>query len=167
MFLSLLLVHTSLARQFIVCVAPALLYVVQAGGFIEDDDGCHRVGGLLAVSRAIGDHYLKKFVICDPDVKCHKRVANQAFLVLGSDGLWDDIEPSDVANLLGYDGGKIPRTKIQITACAKKMVQLVRRSCVRVRGPHSTRSPDLLACRSISIISLTHQWSGFVASRYW
>jgi serine/threonine protein phosphatase PrpC len=76
----------------------------QAGGVVENDDGCHRVGGVLAVSRAIGDAYLKEFVICDPDVKMHKRRESMAFLVLGSDGLWDDVQPSDAAMVLGVGG---------------------------------------------------------------
>ena len=53
------------------------------------------------MSRAIGDAYLKSMVISDPDVKRHVRRADQAFLVLGSDGLWDELSPSDVADALG------------------------------------------------------------------
>lgn len=63
------------------------------------------MGGLLAVSRAIGDAYLKPMVISDPDVKRHVRRADQAFLVLGSDGLWDELLPSDVADALGLSAG--------------------------------------------------------------
>ena len=78
--------------------------VAQAGGKVQNDDGCHRVEGVLAVSRAIGDAYLKDYVICNPAVKAHKRRENMAFLVLGSDGLWDDVEPSDAAMVLGVGG---------------------------------------------------------------
>jgi len=74
---------------------------VKAGGFVENDDGCFRVGGVLGVSRAIGDAYLKDYVISDPDVKRHNRKSKQSFIILGSDGLWDDVTPDDTAAVLG------------------------------------------------------------------
>ena len=46
--------------------------------------------GMLAMSRAIGDSYLKPFVISDPEVRVVERKDGEdEFLILASDGLWD------------------------------------------------------------------------------
>lgn len=59
-----------------------------AGGRVIRWDG-YRVGGLLALSRAIGDRYLKRYVISEPDVTCIQREEDDECLILASDGLWD------------------------------------------------------------------------------
>lgn len=46
--------------------------------------------GILATTRAIGDHDLRPYgVVATPDVLELPRAAEQEFLALGSDGLWD------------------------------------------------------------------------------
>ncbi|KAG0584222.1 hypothetical protein KC19_3G194600 [Ceratodon purpureus] len=62
--------------------------VEAAGGRVIYWNG-YRVLGILAMSRAIGDRYLKPYVIADPEVKCVKRAADDECLILASDGLWD------------------------------------------------------------------------------
>jgi len=47
-----------------------------------------RVLGVLAMSRAIGDKYLKPYVIAEPDVTINDRSDEDEFLILASDGLW-------------------------------------------------------------------------------
>jgi protein phosphatase 2C len=60
-----------------------------AGGRVIYWDGA-RVFGMLAMSRAIGDSYLKPFVISDPEVRVVERKDGEdEFLILASDGLWD------------------------------------------------------------------------------
>lgn len=59
-----------------------------AGGKVICWDG-YRVGGFLALSRAIGDRYLKRYVISEPEVTCIQRDDEDEVLILGSDGLWD------------------------------------------------------------------------------
>lgn len=59
-----------------------------AGGRVIYWDG-PRVLGVLAMSRAIGDNYLKPYVICDPEVTVMDRTAEDECLILASDGLWD------------------------------------------------------------------------------
>lgn len=46
--------------------------------------GVWRVEGMLAVSRAIGDKFLKSYVIPDPDVVVHDISADDSFLVLAT-----------------------------------------------------------------------------------
>ncbi|KAI4335261.1 hypothetical protein L6164_013925 [Bauhinia variegata] len=59
-----------------------------AGGRVIQWNG-YRVLGVLAVSRSIGDRYLKPWVIPDPEVKFIRREKNDECLILASDGLWD------------------------------------------------------------------------------
>ena len=47
-----------------------------------NDEGCFRVEGVLGVSRAIGDHYLKPYVAYTPDVYDLHRTDDDLFLVL-------------------------------------------------------------------------------------
>ncbi|KAG1665483.1 hypothetical protein FOA52_007615 [Chlamydomonas sp. UWO 241] len=90
--------------------------VEQAGGFIWGN----RVVGELAISRAIGDHKLRPYVIADPEVSRLIRskndqpiiLASDRFLVsrmirskddqliiLASDGLWDVISSTDACTV--------------------------------------------------------------------
>lgn len=57
-------------------------------------DCCHgvwRVHGSLAVSRAIGDRHLKQWVVAEPATKIFKIRPECEFLILASDGLWDNV----------------------------------------------------------------------------
>ena len=59
-----------------------------AGGRVIFWEGA-RVLGVLAMSRAIGDGYLKPFVTAVPEVTVTDRAAGDECLILASDGLWD------------------------------------------------------------------------------
>uniref|UniRef100_A0A5B6ZMT2 PPM-type phosphatase domain-containing protein n=1 Tax=Davidia involucrata TaxID=16924 RepID=A0A5B6ZMT2_DAVIN len=65
-----------------------LLRIEDAGGRVIYWDG-PRVLGVLAMSRAIGDSYLKPYVISEPEVTITDRTAEDECLILASDGLWD------------------------------------------------------------------------------
>lgn len=62
--------------------------IQEAGGRVIYWDG-PRVLGVLAMSRAIGDNYLKPYVSCEPEVTITERTADDDCLILASDGLWD------------------------------------------------------------------------------
>ncbi|CDY67227.1 BnaA01g37370D [Brassica napus] len=62
--------------------------IQEAGGRVIYWDGA-RVLGVLAMSRAIGDNYLKPYVIPDPEVTVTDRTEEDECLILASDGLWD------------------------------------------------------------------------------
>ncbi|KAI3733076.1 hypothetical protein L1987_64293 [Smallanthus sonchifolius] len=59
-----------------------------AGGRVIYWEGA-RVLGVLAMSRAIGDDYLKPYVICEPEVTITERMMEDECLIIASDGLWD------------------------------------------------------------------------------
>ncbi|KAG8074402.1 hypothetical protein GUJ93_ZPchr0006g40774 [Zizania palustris] len=71
-----------------------------AGGRVIFWDGA-RVFGMLAMSRAIGDSYLKPYVICDPEVRVIERKDGEdEFLILASDGLWDVVSNEVACNVV-------------------------------------------------------------------
>ncbi|XP_065309819.1 uncharacterized protein [Dermacentor albipictus] len=59
--------------------------------------GIWRVNGTLGVSRAIGDAEHKPYVTSEPDVISMDLDGTEDFLVLGCDGLWDQLSPQEVA----------------------------------------------------------------------
>lgn len=64
--------------------------------------GVYRVGG-LAVSRVIGDFYIKqryKSVIYNPDIYMIKRNKYQEFIVLATDGLYDVMTNQEITNFI-------------------------------------------------------------------
>ncbi len=65
------------------------------GGVVIGD----RVGGSLAITRAFGDHSLKKDgVIAKPYIKKHILRSTDKYLVIASDGVWDSMEDQDAIN---------------------------------------------------------------------
>lgn len=59
----------------------------------------NRVGGVLAVTRAFGDHSLKKSgVISVPHVVKYALKPFDKFLVIASDGVWDELSDQDAIN---------------------------------------------------------------------
>mmetsp|Transcript_40591 Transcript_40591/g.93193 ORF Transcript_40591/g.93193 Transcript_40591/m.93193 type:complete len:157 (-) Transcript_40591:365-835(-) len=72
---------------------------VQAAGGRVLFAGCWRVQGDLAVSRAFGDVHLKKFgVSAQPELKSYTIGAQDAWLLLASDGLWDVVDEQMCGN---------------------------------------------------------------------
>ncbi|XP_057504435.1 protein phosphatase 2C 16-like [Actinidia eriantha] len=59
-----------------------------SGGKVIQWNG-HRVFGVLAMSRSIGDRYLKPWIIPEPEVMFIPRTREDECLILASDGLWD------------------------------------------------------------------------------
>ncbi|KAL9460832.1 hypothetical protein AB3S75_003932 [Citrus x aurantiifolia] len=59
-----------------------------SGGKVIQWNG-HRVFGVLAMSRSIGDRYLKPWIIPEPEVVFIPRARDDECLILASDGLWD------------------------------------------------------------------------------
>ncbi|XAR61161.1 Phosphoprotein phosphatase [Bertholletia excelsa] len=72
-----------------------------AGGFIRTL-GVPRVNGILAVSRSIGDVYLKRFGVSPmPEVMDWRYLSDQdTYLVVASDGIFESITPHTVCDLL-------------------------------------------------------------------
>ncbi|RDY09544.1 Protein phosphatase 2C 16, partial [Mucuna pruriens] len=69
-----------------------------AGGKVIQWNG-HRVFGVLAMSRSIGDRYLKPWIIPDPEVRYIPRAKDDECLILASDGLWDVMTNEEVCDI--------------------------------------------------------------------
>lgn len=80
--------------------------VEAAGGKVINS----RVNGVLAISRAFGDIQMKYFgggngrntgpVICSPDIHSEIITPMTEFAVIGTDGLWDTMDPQQVINFV-------------------------------------------------------------------
>ncbi|XVE97948.1 hypothetical protein REPUB_Repub03eG0062800 [Reevesia pubescens] len=69
-----------------------------AGGKVIQWNGS-RVFGVLAMSRSIGDRYLKPWIIPDPEVMFVRRAKEDECLILASDGLWDVISNEEACEV--------------------------------------------------------------------
>ena len=59
-----------------------------------------RVFGQLALSRALGDHAMKKYgVICTPYINKHILTEKDKYIVICSDGVWDVLSDGDVFDI--------------------------------------------------------------------
>lgn len=95
-----------------VVAMPEELERVRAAGGRIDNDG--RVGGVLGITRSIGDAWLKLrpgssgAVSAEPTVALLELAApGGAMIVLATDGLWDGLSTKDAATLV-YDSVKSP-----------------------------------------------------------
>jgi serine/threonine protein phosphatase PrpC len=71
--------------------------IEKAGGTITED----RLGGILAISRGLGDFDLKsKGFICEPHITKKLIDHNLNYCVLASDGVWDVLKPDEVWKLI-------------------------------------------------------------------
>ncbi|PIM97807.1 Serine/threonine protein phosphatase [Handroanthus impetiginosus] len=74
--------------------------ILASGGRVFNNDTA-RVQGILAMSRAIGDTYLKPYVISEPEVTFTRRDIGDEFLVIASDGLWDMMTNEMICRVTG------------------------------------------------------------------
>ncbi|KAG6776371.1 hypothetical protein POTOM_019877 [Populus tomentosa] len=74
--------------------------------------GVPRVNGVLAMSRSIGDVALKRFgVIAEPEFTGWRVLtANDSYLVVASDGIFESLKPQDVAELI-FEWNLIPERR--------------------------------------------------------
>ena len=70
------------------------------GGFVSYI-GCWRAMGILAMSRAIGDLFLKPYVSPEPDVATFTLDDTDEFVVLASDGVFDVFDNEQVVKIVG------------------------------------------------------------------
>ncbi|XP_057811057.1 probable protein phosphatase 2C 14 [Salvia miltiorrhiza] len=70
------------------------------GGYVEIHRGTWRVHGTLAVSRSIGDAHLKDWVMAEPDTKVVCLDPDMKYLVLASDGLWEEVSNEEAVGVV-------------------------------------------------------------------
>lgn len=96
--------------------------ITSCGGKVLDFNG-KRVMGLLAMSRAFGDHCLRDVgVVANPEITIINRTQYDEFVVLASDGLWDALSDEEVCDLAqrcfrrAKERGAAPETAARVAA---------------------------------------------------
>ncbi|KAJ8758938.1 hypothetical protein K2173_002717 [Erythroxylum novogranatense] len=74
--------------------------ILNKGGFVEIHRGAWRVHGVLCVSRSIGDAHLKQWVSAEPETKILQLTPDMEFLVLASDGLWEEVGNQEAVDIV-------------------------------------------------------------------
>jgi protein phosphatase 2C len=80
-------------------VANEIDRLEKLGAIITNIGGCQRIFASLNIARSIGDHYLKKYVICDPYITSCSRDGIE-WILIGSDGVWDAMLPHEITREL-------------------------------------------------------------------
>ncbi|CAL9236290.1 unnamed protein product [Arabidopsis halleri] len=102
--------------------ANELKRIEALGGYVDCCNGVWRIQGTLAVSRGIGDRYLKEWVIAEPETRTLRIKPEFEFLILASDGLWDKVTNQEAVDVVRpyCVGVENPMT---LSAC-KKLAEL-------------------------------------------
>lgn len=106
--------------------ADELKRIEALGGYVDCCNGVWRIQGTLAVSRGIGDRYLKEWVIAEPETKTLRIKPEFEFLILASDGLWDKVTNQEAVDVVRPYCVDVENPKT-LSACQK----LVELSCKR------------------------------------
>ncbi|CAN8317497.1 unnamed protein product [Cochlearia groenlandica] len=109
--------------------AKELKRIQALGGYVDCCNGVWRIQGTLAVSRGIGDRYLKEWVIAEPETTTLKIKPEFEFLILASDGLWDKVTNQEAVDLVRpyFVGVENPKT---LYACKKLAELSCKRGCL-------------------------------------
>ncbi|GAB4861186.1 hypothetical protein Ancab_036343 [Ancistrocladus abbreviatus] len=94
--------------------------VESTGGYVDCHNGVWRVLGSLAISRAIGDWHMKKWIIPEPDLAKVRLASDCEFLIIASDGLWNEVDEQEAVDV-------VSRERVTAESCRK----LVEISCSR------------------------------------
>ncbi|KAL8530487.1 hypothetical protein ACS0TY_007506 [Phlomoides rotata] len=95
-----------------------------AGGFITRHD-VPRVNGVLALSRAIGDVYLKRYgVTADPEITGWRALAPENLhLVLASDGIFEALTPQNVCDLLHENVSEHLSVRVSASSLSDRIIR--------------------------------------------
>jgi len=80
---------------------PEKQRILDMKGFIDADG---RVNGLVAITRALGDHHMKgpgkDFILADPYTQLIEINQDDDYLIIACDGVWDVVEDQAVVDLV-------------------------------------------------------------------
>mmetsp|Transcript_57665 Transcript_57665/g.168860 ORF Transcript_57665/g.168860 Transcript_57665/m.168860 type:complete len:281 (-) Transcript_57665:61-903(-) len=106
--------------------------VIEAGGFIMND----RVNGMLAMTRALGDHLLKIPILPNdvvsnvPDITSTDLSPQDSFVILACDGLWDVINDQQAVELVLESMRELTPIARQLEAEGRSMAEILARMLV-------------------------------------
>jgi serine/threonine protein phosphatase PrpC len=98
-----------------------------------------RVMGMLAVSRSLGDGYLKPFIGCEPRVVEGHLGAENDYAIIACDGVWDVLQPEETMKLARKAGDpQAGAERIKIRALEKGSTDNITVLVLDLRG-HTKR----------------------------
>jgi protein phosphatase 1L len=116
------------------------------GGVITYNTGIPRVQGVLAVSRAFGNFGIHQYIRADPDLVSREITAEDSFVVLASDGLWDvyrNAEVAEICSAMSNQGCKLQRIVDHLVQNAIMKGSMDNVTCVIVRLNGQSGPPRL------------------------
>ncbi|XP_051138640.1 protein kinase and PP2C-like domain-containing protein [Andrographis paniculata] len=91
----------TLTRDLVASCPDERERIIRAGGEVVWQVDTWRVGrAALQVTRSIGDNDLKPFVTAEPEITETSLSAEDEYMVMASDGLWDAMSNSDVIGII-------------------------------------------------------------------
>ncbi|KAF2602758.1 hypothetical protein F2Q70_00024715 [Brassica cretica] len=122
-------VEEALTTDHIPSQANEFKRIEASGGYVDCCNGVWRIQGTLAVSRGIGDRYLKEWVIAEPETRTLRIKPELEFLILASDGLWDKVTNQEAVDVVRpyCVGVENPKT---LSACKKLAELSCKRGCL-------------------------------------
>ncbi|XP_057972950.1 probable protein phosphatase 2C 74 [Malania oleifera] len=92
------------------------LRIESSGAYVHCHNGVWRVQGSLAISRAIGDLYLKEWIISEPEITKFCLTSECQFLIVASDGLWDKVKDQEAVDMVLQDKYSLESSKKLVDA---------------------------------------------------
>eukprot|EP01098_Paradermamoeba_levis_P014452 TRINITY_DN68_c0_g1_i2.p1 TRINITY_DN68_c0_g1~~TRINITY_DN68_c0_g1_i2.p1 ORF type:complete len:348 (-),score=86.50 TRINITY_DN68_c0_g1_i2:157-1200(-) len=84
--------------------------ITKVGGFISNG----RVNGMVAITRSLGDHCMKDYISGEPNLEVVELTADDDFLILACDGVWDVISDQEAIEMI--------KTEADCAAMSKKLL---------------------------------------------
>jgi protein phosphatase PTC1 len=106
--------------------------VIEAGGQIIND----RVNGMLAMTRALGDHLLKMPVLPNdvvsnvPDITSTDLSPEDSFIIVACDGLWDVLNDQQAVDLVNDGLRELKPLAAQLEAEGRSIAEIISRMMV-------------------------------------
>jgi len=86
--------------------------IIDRGGFIING----RVNGQIIITRSLGDHLMKEYIIGDPFLHFEKLTEKDTHLIVACDGLWDVVEDQAAADFV------LENSKLSAGEISKKLL---------------------------------------------
>merc|ERR1711879_924735 len=106
--------------------------VIEAGGQIIND----RVNGMLAMTRALGDHVLKMPILPNdvvsnvPDITSTDLSSQDSFVILACDGLWDVINDQQAVDMVRGSLRELTPISSRLKAEGRSVAEILARMLV-------------------------------------
>jgi len=98
--------------------------VENRGGFVFEKKGAKTsrflVQGALELTRSIGDPSYKEFITCEPDIMEHKFDSGDEYIVMASDGFWNEISEEETVKLINTHKKSQGLSKVLVGEALKK-----------------------------------------------